>query len=77
MRTKFPIKWHLDCLNNSRQHYSKLRMQALSTLERCNDADEENAFYSLQIEEALRRGVDSFDRERFMVKRTPKSKEAR
>lgn len=66
---KMSVEWHEGCLKNQRE----TREMDLAALERmCNRIERENRnieFYERQIAEAKKQGKDSFDMEKFLVKR--------
>ena len=67
--SKEKVWWHEECLSNNIAHNAKkkkLLTRALQDLER---ADANLGFYASQIEEAKRRGMDAFDRDRLLKKR--------
>jgi hypothetical protein len=67
--SKQPIAWHEECLNNQRHSYER-RLVELDRLqgevERFRIAV---TIYEQQIAEAKRRGMEGFDRDRFMKSR--------
>ena len=66
---KMSIQWHKECQENAAAHYDRLRKKALEDLAFAMEGVEKTRFYRLQIEEAERRGMDSFDRDRLMKKK--------
>lgn len=67
---KMPIEWHRQCLVNLLAHLLQERdkvERAKASLER-SESDFKRA--SDQLAEAERRGLDGYDADRFLVKRT-------
>lgn len=66
---KQPLDWHRECLSNNLKHLTSEQ----ATLHRVREAvkrDQQDCnFYRDQLIEAERRGLDGFDRERFMKKK--------
>lgn len=66
---KRSLEWHRECLENWERSLIGQRndfARAKANLER---SEAEFAFYAQQVEEAERRGMDAFDRDRLLVKR--------
>ena len=70
MGTKFPMDWHRECLKNSAENVAGLRGDVARKTAELERRERELAFYEEQIAEADRRGLDAFDRDRLLVKRT-------
>jgi uncharacterized membrane protein len=66
---KMPINWHRQCLQNAQKNLAleeiamQKRIAALETL-RSRALD-----YEAQVSEAVRRGMDGFDADRFLQRR--------
>lgn len=66
---KMPLSWHRQCLENQKDHYSRVVQKNLRALE-IAQSDERRLRLSIEIlEEQIIRaelmGKDAFDRERF------------
>ena len=71
--TKMPLDWHKNCLKNQLAYLAE-RERALERIrDEVTDLDKSTQFYKEQIAEAEQRGLDGFDRDRFMIPR-PKKK---
>lgn len=69
---KLPINWHKECLSN-RYFSIKSKEERMNILKK--ELEREIAdfdFYSSQILEAEKKGIESFDSDRFMHKRNKK-----
>jgi hypothetical protein len=66
---KFPIAWHKQNLANSRKTLLDREIQLARLKLEVESHRAEVIFAAQQIEEAEKRGVTEFDRDRFMVKR--------
>lgn len=66
---KFPIRWHVECLKNMRDHFAKkseqLRLDAASLMRARENIVEREA----QILQAQMEKLDSFDPKKFNKKR--------
>ena len=66
---KFPIRWHIECLENMRDHFAKkceqLRLDAVSLMRDRENIIERDA----QIWRAQMEKLDSFDPKKFNKKR--------
>lgn len=69
---KFPISWHEECLKNAEYYLRQVRARALKCVADYRRQREEIRQQRAQLEEAKRRGLDGYDRERFMKKRGAK-----
>ena len=67
---KESIAWHRTCLANATAHYGRVRRDAEACLAACVKGEAQCRHYAAQIAEAERRGMDGFDRERLMKRRT-------
>ncbi len=67
---KFPMDWHRECFKNVSAHVEGLRRDVARKTAELERSEIELARYAEQIAEAEKRGVDGFDRDRFLVKRT-------
>lgn len=70
--SKQSLSWHKECLKNRIQYTSKLKGQFYKAKDEFENALKIIDFYSNQYREAKARGMDSFDRDRFLVKRKKK-----
>lgn len=70
--SKFPIQWHEDCLRNWKHTLDKERERIERMQRNYEQQLTEWYCYEDQITEAKRRGVDGFDRDRFMKERKKK-----
>jgi hypothetical protein len=67
--SKFSIKWHEECFANSAASTEELRRNVARMTVELSRRAEALTFYASQIEEAKKRGMDGFDRDRLLVKR--------
>ena len=67
---KMTIAWHEDCYKNYAEGFRKEREALERHMEQVDRMRLDVAAYGHQIDEAKRRGMDGFDRERFMKRRT-------
>jgi hypothetical protein len=66
------IDWHKTNLKNHKKYHYGL-FKEIQTLRSRYDADsKELDFYELQIDTAFSKGKDSFDRDKYLVKRNVK-----
>lgn len=63
-----PIEWHEECAGNQRVSLQRLHDEMQRSIQRYEDSLKSFEFYAKQISEAKRRGKQSFDSERFLVK---------
>jgi hypothetical protein len=71
MRTN-SINWHETNFKNHKKYNDSL-FKEIQTLQNRYDADsKELDFYKLQIDTAFSKGKDSFDRDKYLVKRNVK-----
>jgi len=66
---KNPTDWHRECQENSERYYLIALENALKDLEKARDGLKDNRFYKYQIKEAEKAGKDSFDRDKFRIKK--------
>jgi hypothetical protein len=66
---KFNISWHRNSLKNSIDYYNKRFEDLQNRLKQLSDDKQWNDFYKYQIESAEKEGKDSFDKERYKVKK--------
>lgn len=71
--TKMPLDWHKECLKNQLEYLSEKERALERIRNEVTDLDNDTQFYKEQIAEAKRRGLDGFDRDRFMIPK-PKKK---
>jgi hypothetical protein len=67
--TSFPISWHQECLSNWRAKSFSDRVNAEHRLAIIAEQEQRIAEYEAQIQLAITEGKESFDRERYGVKR--------
>lgn len=67
--TAFPIKWHEDGLAATRQILANKSLQLEIVVNEITRLRKQIRFYEEQILEAKKRGKESFDQERFLVRR--------
>jgi hypothetical protein len=71
MGNKQSIKWHQEGLANS-ERYLKEKIERRDRINLdIKRHEEQNAFSRLQIETAIKKGLDGFDNNRFMKKDNP------
>jgi hypothetical protein len=63
---KHDISWHENCLKNSKASYDREFIHLENERKRFLKWKEDDLFLQEQIDEAKRRGKDSFDEEKFM-----------
>ena len=63
---KMPIAWHEECHKNASETLRRDREALERHMEQVERTRLDVTAYGQQIAEAKRRGVDGFDRERFM-----------
>ena len=66
---KKSIEWHKECLKNAKAQVNRLRLEAESLMKNVEDKERSNALAQAQIDLAIREGKDSFDREKYAIKR--------
>jgi len=64
------IKWHEDCIANEKNELEKIEREIKRKMGEYNILTNEIEFYQKQVVEAKRRGLDCFDEDRFMKKRS-------
>ena len=65
---KHPISWHERNLNNATRYYNQREAIARQILEEIEKGRKELDFQQRQIDEAKRRGMDSFDLDTLLKK---------
>lgn len=70
MKTKQPISWHNECHRNWAGSVAKRRSEVARAVADLERQERELSFYETQIATATARGMDAFDQDRFLVKRT-------
>ena len=68
--SKRPIEWHQDCFRNLCASTQQKRRDAARLTADLELAERELASYAEQIAAAAARGLEGFDRDRFLVKRS-------
>lgn len=66
---KYNMSWHKECLRNRTENTQRLIEQVNQIQGVINRQEKEIEFYKKQIVEAEKRGLLSFDRERFLIKK--------
>ena len=66
---KFPIDWHQECFKNASAYVAGLRRDVERRRAELLESERKLERYAEQIAEAISRGLDGFDRDRFLVKR--------
>jgi hypothetical protein len=66
---KFPIRWHIQCLENMRLNYAKKAVQHRLEAESLARNREEILEREAQIQRAQTEKLDAFDSEKFNKKR--------
>lgn len=66
---KNTLKWHEDCARLWKEHYNANKEKLHNDTVNLKKSEEELNFYLSQIAKAKANGRDSFDREKFMVKK--------
>lgn len=73
---KMLIEWHQECAANLRRwvtseakRVAKMQDELIQQEERLAQQEERLALYERQVNEAMRRGLLAFDREKFLHKR--------
>lgn len=69
---KQTIKWHEQCFTNSDSSLQRKRVDVAGHIIELQRWEERQVFRAKQIAEAKRRGIESYDGERFMIKRSKK-----
>jgi ribosomal protein S21 len=67
---KMPLQWHEQCLRNMKSHAERATIDAERAAEYASKLKTEIEQRERQLAEARRRGIDSFDADRFTVKRS-------
>jgi hypothetical protein len=67
---KHPVPWHEECLVNMKNNLSDEQMRLKLHAQRVKTLADKVMFAERQIVEAKRRGLEGFDPDRFLVKRT-------
>jgi len=70
MSNKMPISWHQECLKNSRQHTEKKEAELVRLQVEVVKNKIDDIFHQKQIETAIAKGLDGFDRDKFMHKKS-------
>lgn len=63
---KKPIRWHEECLSNSRHYLDALEREIDAAIARRDRLRADLLFYEAQIAEAKHRGMEAFDNERLL-----------
>lgn len=63
------LGWHCECLKNMRSHLKGQEEAALRAQARLHQLQNDVEFYERQINEATKRGMDDFDRDRLLKTR--------
>ena len=71
--SKRDLDWHQQCLGNWRLTIDEKSKQADRLQREVSAAREEIAFYEHQLRDARARGIDAFDRDRFLRVRRKKA----
>jgi len=66
---KFPIRWHIQCLENMRNNYAKKAEQMRRAVESMESDAKKIAETRAQIQRAQAEKLDAFDPEKFNKKR--------
>ena len=69
---KKSLKWHIKCFENHRSSYQRLFDEVQRRQKECNKKLDEVLEYERQINLAVDRGLESFDRDRLGKKRGKK-----
>jgi ribosomal protein S21 len=67
---KMPLQWHEQCLRNMKSHAERATIDAERAAEYASKLKTEIEQRERQLAEARRRGIDSFDPDRFAIKRS-------
>jgi len=67
--SKEPICWHEECLRNLRGFVERKREEVKRAEAELERLETQLSQYEYQIETAKREGKDSFDKERFAIRR--------
>ncbi len=67
------LAWHEECLRNARRSLADREASAARLAEEIARLRAEAEHHALQIEEATRRGLQGFDRDRLLKSRWPKA----
>jgi hypothetical protein len=68
--SKMPMDWHRECLRNYKRSAAELERDLERRAADLANRKRNIAFYEEQIAAAEKRGVDGFDRERLLIKRS-------
>ena len=70
---KHSIEWHKDCLKNSKESIARDRKEYTEwfrkKIELIDEMETYNKFREYQINEAIKEGKDSFDEDKYKIKR--------
>ena len=69
-KKKEPLSWHNECHRNWANNVAMKRSDVARAVVDLERQERELSFYETQIATATSRGMESFDRDRFLVKRT-------
>lgn len=67
--TKEPLSWHNECHRNWAASVAQRRSEVERAVADIERQERELSFYETQIATATARGMEGFDRDRFLVKR--------
>lgn len=67
--SKYPIKWHEECLRNIKLFHENLIKEDQKLKERIRIEVDHIAFYEKQINSAKAKCIPAFDRDRFGIKK--------
>jgi len=73
MSDKMSIEWHKDCLKNSEIYLQGLIEERDKMNLQIKRIAEDIAFSRLQIEVAIKKGMDGFDNSLFLKKENPRN----
>jgi hypothetical protein len=68
-KMKMPIRWHKDCLENTKKYLNGLKAELSRLQETIRYSENEVSIYENQIKLAVAKGRREFDRDRFCIKR--------
>lgn len=66
---KFAIEWHQRCLVNGKKSLEQDKERLKSLKEDIKISEKRISFYEEQINEAIKKGKDGFDSDKFMKKK--------
>jgi len=69
---KMSVEWHKQCLKNQKRTLEIRRLNIDDSIRKLLADEKNTSFYEMQITGAEGQGKDSFDRDKFMVKRVNK-----